>query len=108
MLEFADQELALQFLAQGDQALYVLPDSERESASPPVPKGGNRYMVAVRGMRPTTVAHLYDLDEERLIRTAVRLGVPLAVIRARGSKRQHIELRGWAVARAQRLCVGCK
>lgn len=52
------------------------------------------------------IAHLFDLDELRLVATARRLGVKVIVIDRRGTDRQHIDLCGAPLRRAVALAQG--
>lgn len=42
--------------------------------------------------RGESIAHLFDMDEDRLKRTAQTLGVRVILVECRGTKRQHIDL----------------
>lgn len=46
------------------------------------------------------IAHLFDADEQRLHRTAARLGVRKIVIEKRGTAKQHVDLCGKPLERA--------
>lgn len=50
------------------------------------------------------IAHLFDLDEVRLIATAKRLGVRVIVVDRPGTDRQHIDLCGGPLRKAKALC----
>lgn len=83
---------ALEHARQGGQALHlhriVFPHSPR------------CFRAAVE--RGEEIAHLFDLDRERLIRTARRLGVRVVFVDRDGTDRQHIDLCGAPLKKAIR------
>ena len=54
--------------------------------------------------RGEDIAHLFDQDAERLVETALRLGVRVTYIHHRGQPAQHIDLCGGPLRRAMALC----
>jgi hypothetical protein len=50
--------------------------------------------------RGENIAHLFDQNAERLVRTARGLGVRVVVIERRGERRQHVDLCGGPLRRA--------
>lgn len=50
------------------------------------------------------IAHLFDLDEERLRATAKKLGVRVIVVERDGQGGQHIDLCGGPLKKALLLC----
>lgn len=48
--------------------------------------------------------HLFDLNEERLVTTARRLGVRQVVVSRRGTTSQHVDLCGRPLEMAKALC----
>lgn len=56
------------------------------------------FVNAVR--RGEFIAHLFDQDEDRLIRTCRSLGVNVILVECRGTPHQHIDLCGKPIARA--------
>lgn len=54
--------------------------------------------------RGEDIAHLFDLDELRLVATAKRLGVRVIHIDRQGTDRQHIDLCGAPLRKALELC----
>lgn len=49
------------------------------------------------------IAHLFDQDRERLIRTARRFGVRVILVEREGTHQQHIDLCGKPLERAMEL-----
>ncbi len=90
---FTDFEVneAMAHAAEGGQGLHVW-------------HGAGDYARAVGGptcfQRHDLAAHLFDLDGDRLIATARRLGVRRVFIDKAGTDRQHIDLCGRPLARA--------
>jgi hypothetical protein len=79
-----DVEEALAHAAAGGQALHlhaIIPD--RKTAP-------RCFVAAVDRGEP--IAHLFDRDRDRLIRTAKRLGVKVVYVDRDGTDRQHIDL----------------
>lgn len=54
--------------------------------------------------RGEDIAHLFDLDEVRLVATAKRLGVRVVYIDRAGTARQHIDLCGAPLRKAVAMC----
>ena len=73
---------ALTHAREGGQSLHlhriVFPSSPR------------CFRLAVE--RGEDIAHLFDLDRERLVQTAKRLGVRWIVVEREGTDRQHVDL----------------
>lgn len=78
---------AKEFAATGGQALHIHP----VTAGHPLFK---RY---------PEIAHLIDLDETRLIKTARALGVRVIKVERKGQPLQHIDLCGKPFERAKQL-----
>ena len=60
------------------------------------------FVAAVE--RGENIAHLFDKDEARLIKTARRLGVRVILVERRGRHGQHIDLCGQPLKRAIAQC----
>lgn len=85
-------EEAIAHAGRGGQALHlhrVIPDRR---AAP-------RCFVAAVD-RGEDIAHLFDLDEVRLVATARRLGVRVVKIDRPGTARQHVDLCGGPLRKA--------
>lgn len=100
MKAFACLEIdeALAFAAAGGQALHlhrIIPDRRRAPRC---------FVAAVD--RGEDIAHLFDLDRDRLVATARRLGVRVLVIDREGTDRQHIDLCGGPLRKAMAMCGG--
>jgi hypothetical protein len=50
------------------------------------------------------IAHLFDMDEERLIKTARKLGVRVIKVERKGTPSQHIDLCGVPLVKAMTMC----
>ena len=50
-------------------------------------------------------AHLFDLDKERLIKTAKKLGVRVIRVHHEGRRGQHIDLCGKPLSKAESQCA---
>lgn len=77
--------------AQGEQALHIF----KAYAAPGAPAVFRRHKEW---------AHLFDQDEERLIKTVKRLGVRVIKVERRGQPLQHIDLCGKPLERAKAQC----
>jgi hypothetical protein len=95
MRQFAQRQLheALAHAQSGGQALHMM-------------SGSFAYLRAdtpncFKGRRE--IAHLFDQDRERLVTTARRLGVRVIKVEREGTLRQHIDLCGKPLERAQAL-----
>ncbi len=53
--------------------------------------------------RYPVIAHLLDLDKDRLVRTAKKLGVRVIKVEREGTGKQHIDLCGKPLERAKEL-----
>ena len=62
------------------------------------PKAPRCFKEAIA--RGEKIAHLFDLDTERLSKTARALGVRVCFIDGRGTPRQHIDLCGMPLKKA--------
>lgn len=60
------------------------------------------FVRAIR--RGEWIAHLFDLDSKRLVKTARELGVNVIFIDGEGTSRQHIDLCGSPLKRALVRC----
>lgn len=86
---------ALAHAAAGGQALHlhrIIPDRQRAPRC---------FVQAVD--RGEDIAHLFDLDRDRLVATARRLGVRVVHIDRDGTDRQHIDLCGGPLKKAVAL-----
>ncbi len=106
---FDDQSAAIDHARQGEQGLFMFASQDILPAIRPEPRGkprrcGNRFLKAVADLTPRQTAILYDLDWQRLLRTAIELKSYHSRIHRRGTRFQHIILTGWAVDRARRRC----
>lgn len=54
--------------------------------------------------RGEDIAHLFDQNLKRLIRTAKSLGVNVIVVERKGTPRQHIDLCGGPLRKAVAMC----
>jgi hypothetical protein len=54
--------------------------------------------------RGEDIAHLFDRDEARLVRTAKALGVRVVAVERPGSSRQHVDLCGAPLRKAKAEC----
>lgn len=98
MKRFSIMEIieAYAYAKQGGQALHLHNIIVNEATAPKC------FVNAVR--RGEDIAHLFDLDKERLIRTARRLGVKVIYVDNEGTERQHIDLCGGPLRKAILLC----
>lgn len=100
---------ALAHAAAGGQSLHlhrVIPDRA---------KAPRCFVQAVD--RGEDIAHLFDLDRARLVRTARELGVKVVYVDRDGTDRQHVDLVGKPLRKAKALaesgdhpaepCQGC-
>jgi len=87
----SDLEAAYAFAMAGGQALHL-----HRLVPVSAPQCFRRDVEAGRW-----VAHLLDQDAMRLVRTAKRLGVRIALVEGLGTKRQHIDLCGAPLRRAR-------
>lgn len=98
MRKYQEREVreALAFAKEGGQALHchrIIVDRQ---------KAPQCFVRAVD--RGEDIAHLFDLDWERLIKTARKLGVKVIYIDRDGTDRQHIDLCGAPLRKALALC----
>ena len=87
---------AMEFAAEGGQSLHV----HRLGVGPTSP-AAFREAVA----RGEHIAHLFDQDAARLVGTARRLGVDRPAVQDRGTRRQHVDLCGLPLHRAELECT---
>ena len=88
---------ALAHAKSGGQALHthqIIVDRKRAP---------RRFVAAVD--RGEDIAHLFDLDTERLKSTARKLGVRVIYIDRAGTDRQHIDLCGAPLRKARLKCI---
>lgn len=102
MKHFETREMfeALDYAKAGGQALHthrIIPDRA---------KAPRCFVAAVD--RGEQIAHLFDLDTERLKTTARLLGVRVVHIDRAGTDRQHIDLCGKPLRTALLLCVNSR
>lgn len=92
MKRFERREIreALRCAGQGGQALHVF-----LAPKMPAPSCFRRSLRC---------GHLFDLDAERLVRSARRLGVRNVVVHHRDTTKQHVDLCGKPLERAIRSC----
>lgn len=100
MKSFAFNEVreAVAHAADGGQALHlhrIIPDRSRAARC---------FVAAVD--RGEDIAHLFDLDRDRLVATARRLGVRVVKIDREGTGKQHIDLCGGPLRKALAMCEG--
>ena len=89
---------ALAHAKAGGQALHlhrIIPDRD---------KAPRCFVQAVD--RGEDIAHLFDLDRVRLVKTAKRLGVKVIHVDRDGTDRQHIDLCGGPLRKAKALATG--
>jgi hypothetical protein len=87
---------ALLYAAEGGQALHVFPQIASIAAKKTTPGVFKRSHFW---------GHLFDLDKDRLIKTARQLGVRVIEIDREDTPRQHIDLCGQPLNRALARCV---
>jgi hypothetical protein len=97
MKHFTTLELpkALAYAAAGGQALHTHRIIVNPAAAP------RCFVRAVE--RGQDIAHLFDLDTERLKATAAHLGVKVLFIDKEGTSSQHIDLCGAPLRRAMAI-----
>jgi hypothetical protein len=89
-------EAAIAYAEAGGQALHVwLPGEWAELDRVPIAFKRNKDKWG----------HMFDLDRERLERTARRLGVNVIVVDRHGTRSQHVDLCGGPLERAIRQCT---
>lgn len=86
---------ALAWAAAGNQALHL----HRIIVNDDAPRC---FVDAVA--RGEDIAHLFDLDTARLIRTARSLGVRVVYVDRKGTDRQHIDLCAGPLRKAVAMC----
>lgn len=98
MKHFQEKEIceALEFVTAGGQALHIFKPT-RASANKRIPLPFRRTKVW---------AHLLDLNKQRLVETARKLGVKIIVIDCKGGRGQHVDLCGRPLERAIKECQG--
>lgn len=87
---------AIEYAKSGGQALHthrIIVDYD---------KAPRCFVQAVE--RGEDIAHLFDLDSARLIKTARKLGVRVIYIDREGTERQHIDLCGVPLRKAKEMC----
>lgn len=89
-------EEAIQYSMEGGQALHCHKIIVDENKAP------SCFVNAVK--RGEDIAHLFDQDQGRLVRTAKRLGVKVILVERVGTENQHIDLCGAPLRRAKREC----
>lgn len=98
MRKFACLEIdeVLAHAAAGGQALHLHRIIVNRSKAP-------RCFVAAVD-RGEDIAHLFDLDRDRLVETARRLGVRVVYVDRDGTARQHVDLCGAPLRKALAMC----
>lgn len=98
MRRFEHREIreALAYAAEGGQALHVWDPGP--SAAETYPKAPAVFL------RNRPWAHLFDVNADRLYRTAKRLGVRRVVVERRGKRGQHVDLCGGPLKKALAEC----
>lgn len=89
-------EEAVEYAAAGGQALHlhnIIVDWD---------KAPSCFVRAVQSGE--NIAHLFDQDEARLIKTARSLGVNIILVEREGTPNQHIDLCGKPLKKAIALC----
>lgn len=89
-------EEAYAYAVGGGQALHTHNIIVNENNAP------RCFVNAIR--RGENIAHLFDLDKTRLVKTARSLGVRVVYIDNEDTTRQHIDLCGAPLRRALNLC----
>ena len=93
LFEMREIKESLEYAESGGQALHLMSHS------------GGTYPNAPDCFRRTSeFAHLIDMDKERLIATAKRLGVRVIKVSREGHEGQHIDLCGKPLAKAKAMC----
>lgn len=87
---------ALAFAASGGQALHLHQIIVNRKKAP------RCFVNAVD--RGEDIAHLFDQDKDRLIKTAKQLGVRVILVEREGAKGQHIDLCGKPLTLAKERC----
>lgn len=97
MKVFQHRELleAYRHIKEGGQALHLWTEEAVQAW-----KQGGFENIPLCFQRSRMWAHLLDLDEERLVATAKRLGVKVIRVAQRGRRSQHIDLCGKPLKRA--------
>lgn len=96
---FRDVRAALAYSRAGGQALHIHRLIPNRKTAPKL------FMMAVDAGQD--IAHLFDLDAERLIRTAKSLGVKNPRIHRKGDRGQHVDLAGGPLHRAKMIAAYC-
>lgn len=99
MKRFEQREIreAQDYAGEGGQALHVWMHD---------PEAALEYRRAPRVFRENTPwAHLFDQDEERLVKTVKRLGVRIVKVERRGQRGQHVDLCAGPLKKAIAMCV---
>lgn len=89
-------EEAIEHAAAGGQALHthrIIVDYD---------KAPRCFVAAVN--RGEDIAHLFDQDYFRLVKTVRRLGVRVVVVEREGTPRQHVDLCGGPLRKALAMC----
>lgn len=89
-------EEAYAYAAAGGQALHTHEIIVDESRAP------RCFVNAIR--RGEKIAHLFDRDQYRLVRTARQLGVRVIFVDCKGTSRQHVDLCGVPLRKALLMC----
>lgn len=91
-----EAEEAIEFARLGGQALHIhniIVDYDKAPAC---------FVREVESGR--IIAHLFDQNYERLVKTARSLGVRVILVERKGRQSQHIDLCGKPLQRAIKLC----
>lgn len=92
-----DVKEAQDYAAAGGQALHthqIIVDYDKAPAC---------FVRAVE--KGEDIAHLFDQDSRRLVRTAIALGIRDILVERRGQRGQHIDLCGKPLSRALKTCI---
>jgi hypothetical protein len=87
---------AIAHAAAGNQALHLHDVIVDPSKAP------RCFVNAVR--RGENIAHLFDRDRDRLVRTVRQLGVRMIVVERKGTDGQHVDLCGLPLKKALGMC----
>jgi hypothetical protein len=88
VFRYRELEAAILWARKGHQALHLMQHSEYRWAGPPCFK------------RSKVMAHFFDQDVGRLIKSAKRLGVRVIKVEREGDEGQHIDLCGKPLEKA--------
>jgi hypothetical protein len=94
LFQHNEAKAAMDFADAGGQALHVwTPDVRNYPEAPACFKRSTQEW-----------GHLLDMDIDRLITTALYLGVKVIVVSRRGMRGQHVDLCGGPLRKAKELC----